>query len=121
MSVLQADDTRQGWSWTGQDSLRSVLQGPLHHRATLVSVMDSIDNYYLPLTSTKTVVIAFFILEGDESEEQVEQMVNIIFKAFYRCGYHQDAIKFGFEFTDSNLVVYKKVPIFDVFGHLHSC
>jgi hypothetical protein len=82
---------------------------------------DSIDNYFLPLDTEKKVVIATFILEGDESDEQVKLMVKIICRGLYQSGWYQDADNFGYQFTDLTLTIYKKVPIFDVWNHLHTC
>jgi hypothetical protein len=81
---------------------------------------DNIDNYFLPLNSTRKVLIAVFFLDG-ECESEINQMVRAVIGGLVHSGFYTDAQKFGFTYNESTVNIYKEVPIFDVWGHLHSC
>lgn len=80
-----------------------------------------IDDFYLPLTTTKKRLIATFILEGTETEPEVESMVATIVGSLRNCGWYPQAVKYGFCNMEDVLNIFIEEPIFDVFNHLHSC
>jgi len=82
-----------------------------------VVVMTTIDDYYLPLTSLKRVLIGTIFIED---EGNYDDMMTTIIRGIMASGMHEDALKWGYVQGSGLICIYKQVPMLDIYGHLSS-
>ena len=80
--------------------------------------MEEIENYYLPVTSLKRVLVGTIFVED---EGNYEEMMTAVIRGIMNSGLHEDAMKWGYVQGSGIICIYKQIPILDIFGHLHSC
>ena len=81
-------------------------------------VMDYIDDYYLPTDSLKQVLIAVIFVD---EEGNYSEMMRTIVTQMRASGMHSDAVSWGYSEGCGMIAIYKKIPMLDIWGHLHSC
>ena len=81
--------------------------------------MDKIENYYLPVDALQQVLIAVIFV--DDNDGDYEKMMRVIITEMRASGMHSDAVSWGFSQGNGIIAVYKKTPLLDIWGHLHSC
>ena len=81
--------------------------------------MDKIDNYYLPVTSLKKVLVGTIFVEDDCGN--YEEMMTAVIRGIMNSGLHEDAMKWGYMQGSGIICIYKQVPMLDIFGHLNAC
>lgn len=75
-------------------------------------------NIFLPVTTTRNVLVATFMVTYWANME-VESLVRDVTCSLKNSGLCEDALRFGIEYQENMVLIYKVVPIFDVENHLN--
>ena len=79
--------------------------------------MDCIDNYYLPINSTKKVLVGTIFVEDNCN---YDEMMTSIIRGIVASGHHEDAMGWGYAQADGIICIYKRVPLLDIWQHLEA-
>jgi hypothetical protein len=82
-----------------------------------VVVMDPLEEYFLPITSTKKVLIGTIFI--DDNAGDYDPMMTTILRGIIGSGIHLDALSWGYAQGDGIICIYKRVPLLDVENHLN--
>jgi hypothetical protein len=75
-------------------------------------------NIFLPLNSTKHVLVATFFVKF-WADMEVENLVRETVCSLKSSGLCEDALSFSFFTTEDCVHIYKKVPVLDIENHLN--
>ena len=82
--------------------------------------MSGIDDIFLPCNSTKDQLI-MVVFHDQLTVAELDQMARCIIGSLRNAGFYDEAIAFGYTSTTSTMDIFIKVPVLDIFNHLHSC
>lgn len=80
----------------------------------------TIDDLFLPLEATKDKLV-MVVFHDQLTVAELDQMARCIISSLRNAGFYDNAVAFGYTSTTCTMDIFVKIPVFDIYNHLHSC